>query len=197
MNKALKWILILLGCGLLFAGGCMFCFDSFFDFGPYYSRQDLVDNYDKKAASIQALRDYVTAITPAGKGFHIEFDGSDQLAIFHVDDAGNYEHNWQLELHSGKTDSLLHTLGWEHNTLVQLRSKLEAANCISVQSGNPCVIGFKRSGFGLYSYDIFDRPLNDSLRRVYNDSCTHIFYRDNIVLEYGGGAVGPQCFPVE
>ncbi len=27
-----------------------------------------------------------------------------------------------------------------------------------------------------------------------DNGCTYSFYKDNMVLEYGGGAIGPQCF---
>jgi hypothetical protein len=50
---------------------------------------------------------------------------------------------------------------------------------------------------GKYYYNIFDRPIPDSLKAEYNDSCTYILYNDKVVLEYGGGAVGPQCFPTK
>ena len=47
---------------------------------------------------------------------------------------------------------------------------------------------------GVYMYKVFDEPLDDKLTEKYNDGCTYIFHEENIVLEYGGGAVGPQCF---
>jgi hypothetical protein len=48
---------------------------------------------------------------------------------------------------------------------------------------------------GKYFYELFDDDLTQEQIKQYNDSCTHIFYKKNIVLEYGGGAVGSQCFP--
>jgi len=102
--------------------------------------------------------------------------------------------NWHLEISSTKTDSLLTTLGWTNETLRILKQKLEKANCISVENGNPATIGFQRSGMGKYSYKVFKKPLTDSLKNKYDDGCTYIFYKNNIVLEYGGGAIGSQCF---
>lgn len=48
---------------------------------------------------------------------------------------------------------------------------------------------------GKYSYLIFDRPLSEAEKKDYDDKCEYIFYKENIVLEYGGGAIGTQCFP--
>ena len=78
-----------------------------------------------------------------------------------------------------------------------LKTKLKAANCISVASGEPITINFKSHGIGMYSYKIFDKPLTDSLINQYNDGCQYIFYKDNVVLEYGGGVFGQQCFETE
>ena len=32
-------------------------------------------------------------------------------------------------------------------------------------------------------------------RSVFNDSCQYILVDKSLALEYGGGAIGPQCFP--
>jgi hypothetical protein len=78
--------------------------------------------------------------------------------------------------------------------LKTLKEKLDKANCIQIESGEPAKIGFQRSGMGMYSFNVFDNPIPDSLRNNYNDSCTYIMATDRLVLEYGGGAVGSQCF---
>ncbi|QRQ63852.1 hypothetical protein [Sphingobacterium multivorum] len=45
-----------------------------------------------------------------------------------------------------------------------------------------------------YSFNVFDKPIADSLKTAYNDGCTYIMVNDRLVLEYGGGAIGSQCF---
>ena len=96
-----------------------------------------------------------------------------------------------IKTNSREVDTLLNRLNWTKETLKTLKTKLDAANCISVENGMPMTIGFKRNGF----YKIFDNSLTDSLINKYNDGCQYIFYKDNIVLEYGGGGVfGSQCF---
>ena len=72
---------------------------------------------------------------------------------------------------------------------------LDKANCISVYNKDAIEIGYARSGMGKYSYLIFDKSLTEEEKDKYNNGCEYIFYKDNIVLEYGGGAIGSQCFP--
>ncbi|ANH83091.1 hypothetical protein A8C56_20780 [Niabella ginsenosidivorans] len=198
MRKTIKWILIILGGGLLLFFGCVFyVFSTFrFDDGKHYSTQDLIDNYNQKSNQITDLKTYVNKIIPTSKSVDIEFEGNKKLFIFHLKDTNNYDSNWDLNLNSAKTDTLLKKLNWTKETLKVLKEKLDAANCISVKSGEPCNIGFQRSGMGKFYYNIFDNPIPDSLKNKYNDSCTYILYTDKVVLEYGGGAIGPQCFPI-
>jgi len=198
MKKSLKWILIIVGSGLLIYIG-FFIYSiltfSFYDDGKFYSKQDLIDNYNQKSHQITDLKTYINKIVPANKSVDIEFDGNKRLFIFHVIDSGTYDSNWDLKVSSKEVDTLLSKLGWTHQTLTTLKEKLDAANCISVKNGEPCNIGFQRSGMGKYYYNIFDKAISDSLKSKYNDSCTYILYSDKVVLEYGGGAIGRQCFP--
>lgn len=200
MYKTVKWILLVVGIGFLVFVGYLLYFSlnfSFsFDNGKHFSKQDLIDNYNTRAEQINELKRYVNSIVPVNKSVDIEFDGNKRLFFFHIIDEGNYDSNWELKIRSPKVDTLLNKLGWNHQTLKTLKEKLDAANCVSVKNGEPCNVGFQRSGLGMYFYNIFDKRIPDSLKAKYNDSCTYILYNDKVVLEYGGGAVGPQCFPI-
>ena len=101
---------------------------------------------------------------------------------------------WHLKINSERMDSIIKNIGWTKETLKSIKEKLDRANCIQIESGEPAKIGFQRSGMGMYSFNVFDNPIPDSLRDHYNDSCTYILVNDRLVLEYGGGAIGPQCF---
>jgi hypothetical protein len=46
----------------------------------------------------------------------------------------------------------------------------------------------------MYFYELFGKPIPDSLKDTYNNGCTYIIYNPTVVLEYGGGVLGPQCF---
>jgi hypothetical protein len=91
-------------------------------------------------------------------------------------------------------DSILSTIGWNRTTLKNLKEKLDNANCIQIESGEPTKIGFKRSGMGMYSFNVFEKPITDSQKTLYRDTCSYIIASDRLILEYGGGAIGPQCF---
>ncbi|CAN5596542.1 hypothetical protein BH11BAC3_BH11BAC3_44070 [soil metagenome] len=198
MNKIFKWVLFsIVGGLLLFFIYVFYVFSTFsFDDGKHYSKEDLIDNYKAKTNELLDLKEFINKNVPIGKTVDIEFDGDNRLAIFHVFDNGSNDSNWDLKVNSKKVDTLLDKLNWTQNTLMDLKGKLDAANCISVKCGDPCNIGFQRSGMGKYYYNLFAAPIPDKMIARYNDSCTYIFYSKNVVLEYGGGAIGPQCFPL-
>jgi hypothetical protein len=99
-----------------------------------------------------------------------------------------------LQINTERMDSIIKPMGWTRETLKKLKDKLDDANCIQIESGEPTKIGFQRSGMGMYSFNVFDKPIQDSQKANYNDSCTYIMVNDKLVLEYGGGAIGSQCF---
>jgi hypothetical protein len=198
MNRALKGLLIFFGIILfLFGGFYLFlhiAFDGIFT-GPSYDKKDLIENYEARTNEILAVKNYYKSILPDGASVTIEFDNDKELGIFHVKADSVYQSNWNLKIKSPKVDSLLTELNWTTKELRILKEKLDKANCISIAGKNPVVIGWQRSGMGKFSYLIFDQNLDESKIKEYNDGCYNIFYKDNIVLEYGGGAIGPQCFP--
>ncbi|WP_019949739.1 hypothetical protein [Hymenobacter aerophilus] len=200
MNKVVKWVLIASGVAVVgvagFYGVMMVAVAAAFGaFDPTYTQADLIENYEARATQLRALNAYINTITPADKSVNIEFDGQRTLAIFHVRATGYNSSNWDVKWDSPKADSLLQQLGWTRQTLTTLYDKLDEADCISIASGEPSNIGYKRSGMGKFSYNIFAQPMSDSLSRQYSSSCTYIIYKPGVVLEYGGGAIGPQCFP--
>ncbi|MFZ6666206.1 hypothetical protein [Peijinzhouia sedimentorum] len=198
MNRALKGLLIFFGIILfLFGGFYLFlhiAFDGIFT-GPSYDKNDLIENYEARTDEILDVKNYYKSILPDGAIVLIEFDNDKELGIFHVKADSIYQSNWNLKIKLSKVDSLLTELNWTTKELTTLKEKLDNANCISISGKNPVVIGWQRSGMGKFSYNIFDSDLEKDKIEEYNDGCTYIFYKDNIVLEYGGGAIGPQCFP--
>ena len=197
MNKFIKWTLKIIGFVLLiFIGFKVLLFVLFYGlFGKSYTTEDLIDNYNSKTAEILEVKKYINSVTSPDLKVDIEFEDNKTLGIFHISANGSHESNWDVKIKSEKVDSLLKVIGWTIETLKTLKVKLDNANCISVSNGEPCNIGFQRSGMGKYFYNLFDTPIADSLKNNYNDSCTYILYNDKVVLEYGGGAIGSQCFP--
>lgn len=102
---------------------------------------------------------------------------------------------WNVSSEILQKDSLRDLLKWSEDEVTELKIKLDKANCISVEDGEPIKIGFKRSGLGMYSFNIFQDIQTD--RSEYSGKCEYIMIDRNLMLEYGGGAIGPQCFPKE
>jgi hypothetical protein len=195
MKTILKAILIICGIGLvIFVAWIVMIISAFGGFDKDYSVTELKENFKNRKTEIYDVKNYVNKITSSDKLVHIEFNNNNTLGIFHVKVNGNFESNWDVKINSGEADTLLQKLGWTTETLKILKEKLDKANCIGVTSGDPCNISFQRSGMGMYSFNIFDKPIPDSLKSSYNDSCTYIMVNDKLVLEYGGGAIGSQCF---
>jgi hypothetical protein len=47
----------------------------------------------------------------------------------------------------------------------------------------------------MYVYQIFSKPIPDSLKGAYNNGCSDIIYNPTVVLEYWDPAYGSLCFP--
>ena len=199
MNRLVKRGLIATGITLAVVAGVYLCWlatlaSAFGVFDRTYTQADLIKHYEAHAPALQALTTYINAVVPAHQAVHIEFDGEQTIPIFHVEANGVYSSNWDVKWDSPKADSLLHSLGWTRQTLTTLHEKLAQVGCISIASGEPSTIGYQRSGMGMYSFKLFAYPVTDSVKRQYSRGCTDVFYKPQVVLEYGGGAIGPQCF---
>jgi hypothetical protein len=194
-KKTLKCILIFGTSGFaLYVIGSVICIIFIFAQLESSSYKDLTENYELKSKELFELKTFINSAVPLNKSVDIEFEDKNTLGIFHVTVDGKTERNWDVKTNSGKADTLLQKLGWTAETLKTLKSKLDKANCISVASGDPCQIGFHRSGMGKYYYNLFSTPLSDNFKSRYKDSCTYILYKENVVLEWGGGVLGNQCF---
>jgi hypothetical protein len=174
---------------------------------PESSKKQLRQNIDTNYQNIWHLKMLYDSLIPEGLRVYIEFKPKEvffnkresiDLWCSATDSAGNNHsviQEWNVELASPKLDSLLKIVGWQRSTIVIIKNALQKANCISITNGEPSEIGFARSGMGKYFYSLFSRPLTLNQITEYNDKCTYIYYKRNIVFQYGGGAAGSQCFP--
>ncbi len=203
LKKILIGISIVIGIGILvFIGWTLMIVSAFGGFDKDYSVTDLKENFEKNKTEIYELKRYFNEIVPKNRFVEIEFDNDNTLGRFGIkaldSTAGNPNGpmflEWDLKTNTAKMDSLIEPMGWTRETLKTLKEKLDKANCIQIESGEPTKIGFKRSGMGMYSFNVFDQPIPDNLIEQYNDSCTYILVNRKLVLEYGGGAIGSQCF---
>jgi len=202
-KKVIKVILILLGLLLLtFIGYFVLIAYVFNGFEKDYSVTDLKNNFNEKKKEIYELKKYFNEIVPKNRFVEIEFDNDNTLFRFGIqvldttagDPNGPMFLEWNLKTNTSRMDSIIKPLGWTREIFKILKEKLDKANCIQIESGDPTKIGFKRFGMGMYSFNVFENSIPDSLKSYYNDSCTYILVNDKLVLEYGGGAIGTQCF---
>jgi len=203
LKKILIGISILIGIGLIaYIGWWIMIISAFGGFDKDYSVTELKENFEKNKSEIYELKNYFDEIVPKNRFVEIEFKNDNTLFRFGIealdstagDPNGPMFLEWDLKTNTSRMDSIIRPMGWTIKTLKTLKEKLDNADCIQIESGEPTKIGFKRSGMGMYSFNIFDKPIPDSLKAHYNDSCTYILVNNRLVLEYGGGAIGRQCF---
>jgi hypothetical protein len=199
----LKFILIMFITGCIVVFGCLICFLALVGaFDKDYRPKELVDNFNKREKDIYIVKHYFGSIVPKDKIVEIEFEGKHKISRLGIASSDSVSRSarreqfmeWDIEMNTPHMDSILGTLGWNRETLKILKEKLDRANCIGIASGEPAEIAFKRSGMGMYSFLVFDNPMPDTVKAHYNNSCNYIFANDKLVLVYGGGAIGPQCF---
>jgi hypothetical protein len=172
---------------------------------PRSSKKELISNIDSNFENISSLKASYLKLVPKDYIVSIEFNPADKIALTKESIDLRIEHTtnkqkdlkqeWNLESNSEKLTQMIKPLGWVNETLTTIKKLLADANCVSIENGNVTTIGFARSGMGKYFFKLFDTDLTNEQIKKYNDGCAYIFYKKNIVLEYGGGAIGSQCFP--
>ena len=173
---------------------------------PISSKEELIENWETKKQNIIELKEKYSQIVPFGYIVDIEFDPGDRL--------WNIEPNITMKITFPKKDNTpdstlvkrnmlydsteiketIKILDWNDRNLNLIKELLEKSNCTSIVNGESTTVGFKRSGMGKYYYLIFNTNLDAESQARCTDRCNNIFYKDNVVLQYFGGAFGPQCF---
>lgn len=188
---------------------------------PESSKKELIANFEKHKAEILKARTEYAKLVPENHVVYIEFQPASKILTLpelitikiyktKVDTVTNdsnvaarssklevVSENWLLKTDSEELKKIIGSIGWTEETLTVIKALLDSANCISIQNGQVTTIGFARSGMGKYAYKIFDTHLTENQKDEYDDGCEHIYYKDNIVLEFGGGAIGQQCFEID
>ena len=172
---------------------------------PSSSKKALISNVDANYDKIAYLRTQYAKLVPPNYEVLIEFNPENKLIDeqesidLRITELKNKEtkvlQDWRLPYNSNKLNDLLKIIQWDAGTLAIIKKLLLDAHCVSIENGEITTIGFARSGMGKYSYRWFEKDLTRDQIKNWNNGCSDIFYKRNIVLEYGGGAIGSQCFP--
>lgn len=168
---------------------------------PTSSKDALISNISRKKAKIYELVKGYNALVPKGYSVYVEFTPEDKLfqmsavVDLHISKDGSTDSGYTLPYNSPELNKKLATLGWTAQTLESIKKMLADAGCISIENNDVTVVGYARSGMGKYGFLVFPKPLNGKEIAEFNDDCHYIYHENNLVLTYGGGAVGPDCFP--
>jgi hypothetical protein len=200
-SKILKHILFFSGIGILLLVA-LFIFMFYKADDPSYLKLEFINNFNNHQTEILELKTYFNSIVPSNKRIQIEFEDDGKISFIQVisfdpatgDTVRPILLDWDLKLNSDKVNSFIKTIGWTQETLKTLKQRLDKANCDRIESGEPTKIGSRQGEMGTYSYNIFDKPISDSLKNRYNERCTFIVYNDKLVLELNASEFGPQCF---
>lgn len=185
--------------------------------GRSKNRSDLIANYEERKNEIIKSMDYFNRIVPKNFNVRIRYESSyeiDLVVYERLTDSTDNEllfRKWNIAIddyqeeplsdydkkYNGKTNSfeLVKTkLNWTNETIKNLYEKLESAKCIGISNWEPVEIEYGYNGLGVYSYKLFKEKLSDEQMEEYDNGCDNVYYKDNVVLSYGGGAIGMQCF---
>jgi len=168
------------------------------------SKQALINNITEKRNALLALSKGYNALVPPGYTVSIEFNPANDsfktpatidLHIYGKEQTKE-DKGYQLKYGSVELNNQLKRIGWTEQTLEKVKQLLTAANCISIQNGATYnEIGFARSGTGKYGMLLAPKPFNAKEIAELSDDCHYIYYENYLILTYGGGATGPDCFP--
>lgn len=171
---------------------------------PVSNKKEMISNFEDKKKEINELILLYKNLVPKNCSVYIEFNPDDQIfqvpanIDLHIYDEHTKinEQGYGLAPHSNDLKIKLDKLGWDASILEKIKNALAIAGCISIENNKDnTTVGFARSGMGMYSYLIFEKKLNSTQIEEYTNSCSYISYKENIVLKYGGGAIGSDCFP--
>jgi hypothetical protein len=171
------------------------------------SKEEQINNLKKNENNIKKLIQKYSELVPDSLVVFIKFNPKD--IILSTDESidlrihpnrksknGGIDisfQEWNLAYNSEVLLKKIESLGWNEKTLIDIKNLLDNANCSSIENGKTSIVGF----IGNYSYKFFKNNLSKLEQTEYNDGCYNIFYERNIVLEYGGGVFGQQCFEKE
>lgn len=179
---------------------------------PRGNKAKLIKNLELNKDNIFALEKRFRKLVPAGYRVDIEFcqmyklmktTGIVDIKVYkdEGEDTKLIDSGKMLNYNTKRLSRILNLLNWTDDTLREIEGLLRDAGCVGINNikvreeiSELIELNFSQSGLAMYSYLIFPKNLTLQKIKEYNNGCTYIFYKDNIVLEFGSGAVGQYCF---
>ena len=157
----------------------------------------MAEHYEKNALKMKELIQYTNQALDDSAAIQLEFEHGD-ISIFHIFSKNiSWSEHWDKDA-EGKKDSLMALVGLTSDELEEIEDRLDEMGCIGIRVGKhraSCTIDFRRVAMGLYSYILYDEPMDEKEKEYYMGDPAYIPYSETVVFEYGGGAIGPQTFP--
>ena len=158
----------------------------------------MAEHYEKNALKMKELIQYTNQALDDSAAIQLEFEHGD-ISIFHVSSKRDslWSSHWNEDAED-KKDSLRAVVGLTSDELEEIEDRLDELGCIGISTKKDrasCVIYFRRVVMGMYSYILFDEPMDEKEKEYYMGDPAYIPYSETVVFEYGGGAIGLQVFP--
>lgn len=149
----------------------------------------MVAHYEKNKAGMEKLIAFTESALNDGQQMCLEFEYG-KISMFHTSTKSHWDVDKKLK------SEIMSELGLDNEEFNSIKSQLKSIHCISVDTNFPtyCDIGFKRVGFGMYSYRLYLNPMSDDVKEDALSDGHFIPYNETTLLMYGGGAVGPDSF---
>lgn len=160
----------------------------------------MAQHYDRHADELDQLALYTRQALDDSAYLHIEFDHG-QPSLFHVQCSTDnlISHHWGDDAQAHR-DSLMAVVGLSDQEYREIRSRLRRLRCIGISVQNrpsdssAVVVDYYREAMGMYSYNLFFRPLTPEEEELFRTDLMYIPYTPHVVFQYAGGAIGPQTF---
>ncbi|HEV3411925.1 MAG TPA: hypothetical protein VG101_05570 [Puia sp.] len=186
-----KYLFILLG--FLIAVTCTKCLgDSIFD--KKYSHEWLVRNFHENetgfADAVALFKAGISKTNQKDLSFGLGNWGTVNLFIYPtvIDPANKIIGGEGLKIGSPELDSILAMLKWDNETVKRLREKLAQTNCDwirKIDNGHHVIeIYPNQTGWGAFSYAIFDEPIPDSPNQGYGRPLSDTGFGRKVELNY-------------
>ena len=137
-------------------------------FSKSYSRQETIENFEKRGKDILVLTDYFTTLKTDSSEIFFEPEGNRYtISIAPANWAIIPEHPYNagrsMKINSSEMGTFLRTLGWTTNTILTLNDMLKKANCKSISShGDYLQVGYGSDDVCSFYYFISEIPFADS-----------------------------------
>jgi hypothetical protein len=192
LKYRIRYIFALFICVLAFTS-----FNTFLacqNFRKNYTRKDAIENFNKNEKGIMELVAYFRLNTPENKV--VAFSLGKKTNQFNigvappeglVDRENPNIGGRNMALNSNELNFVLSKLYWSNQILDTLTIKIKKTGCIGILSGDPIRVDFQYSRYGLFTYYIFNKNLDDSAVNMYNYELRDTVIRKNAVLIFKSG----------